>query len=881
MLRVGKRVLPSFARTRQVRHAWPSRGLDVAFSTWDHKREDPQVKKLANLAAAARQTYRQPAVAVDENQPWLVHDVNIGASSAASMYDPVEPQQVVPLVDDSYIPLTDVYGDAGVNYVKISQRMGFPYEKNEYVEDPGDSNREESRVHATIKAERVMGYIRRAMTERTTNLVLRKMNVYSVNPRHGRQNVTRFFSGLENILLESHPAEYEYLRAFLCGKDTELAAIDEKSLLNPNHKLFEDLCALILVHCKRSCAAAFVRHTLKVNSSTSQAVKRHLMVLLEAKQWTEMAPYCGLVSIRKEQSEEGDDAEDDGDEEDNDWTAANLEHDLIEFDKDMAEAKALLEFVRSEGGLDDHDMVKMLSLIVSHIKLSKVPRTVLADVVCDIQHTKTSQAPSVVEKWTGALVPFLSSGRKTLEQIRASDHMFQVNANLVRQRSDTFLRVLLDARMRTSHIHIHGLDAEALDRTLALKPEQTRQALLTTALNFATVLSDVKFHSFYNRFVRHKLTLRSNFDSDAIFLEDVRELIDGAIPDASADMLIQSLREIGADLTVEALSVCRIRVLNRGRLIRTTGRVEVAEGSELPTSWDANRTVFYSNVPVGTEADAVDTAFKKVGEVKRVWVFDEPSVLRIPGLPHLDEESFIIEELEDDDNKADKTSEDPKEAGPKKDDTKHVVASKRRSNTQCVVEFADETGQAKALHPALKIFGVMVAGKKEKRAVFATPPHKRIIVCIHEVPYCMPIHKIQEHVQRALGPDVKLTLGQSALPNLFVTKGTFEIEFETFEQAALVVECLRTYLAAMPDPKVERKREVVTKSTDVNKMNLKAATKKKRALRAKEKEEEDERKRPKEIYLRYEDGVDIDSYRPFEVSWAPMSRRRYRAPTED
>ncbi|RHY48552.1 hypothetical protein DYB38_009984 [Aphanomyces astaci] len=893
------------------------------FSTWDHKREKPpQPPRTSSI-------YRKDAGNSSTITP-LVHPPHSSSTSVlhhdASTANDGESTNAVPLLEEALHPFHSVHTDMNYDVESNALRMGFPHYKNEYVEEPGDEIREELREEATLMAERVLCRIRRTMGERETNKVLRKLSSYTTNPRPTRYSVAKFFGSLEIMMQADHADEYTYLRAFLCGKDSEKAAMDTASLLHPDHPLYHDLCAVILVHCKRACSTTLAR----VPNSTLPFVKRQMLRLLQAKGWDAMVSYAGLLHVPRDRNDSCLKPDD------NEWIALTLEDDLAEFDRDLDDAKALLANVRRHGDLSHHDVEKLLSVMVAYVKMAKAHRDILHLLVCEFQNTCHVVAPTTTtsntsssstnhrrhtnnhethDTWVASVVEYLSSGRVHLPNIQAAEGFA---ADLVhhRHRSDAAIRLLLDARMRTSHIYIRGLDEEVLDRTMANKSDAMRRALLTTALNLATVLDDREFHAFYGRYVRHKLTWRSNFDSSVeIFLGDVADGLPKQIPEAARRLLVDSLGRVHNDLTLEALNVCRLRVLNRGRLIRTTAtltRTSVKPDDnesvdappsplpDLPSSWDRRRTVFYHNLPPKITVETVRHTFQNIGPIVRLWMFDEPRAELAPVEPPPATDATTDAAAAADDTptgkkpkkkrvsrKANKEPDQPTrdvDAGKEAEKTaakmQHVVASERHSTSQCVVEFESESAQQRALHPALKIFGVMVNGAEEVRATFSTAPDVRNVVTIHSIPFCTQIHDVHRHIQAALGDDLIITLGGSALPDLFVTKGTLELAFNSFEEAAVVVDRLTAYLDSRPDPKHElpfvgkAKQKYQPTTTKVFVTN--PLTKTLRANREKEKADDLQRNTTPTVYLKYDEGVDPDAHRPFEVAWTPVPRRRSR-----
>ncbi|OQS00974.1 hypothetical protein ACHHYP_02069 [Achlya hypogyna] len=826
-----------------------------AMATWDHKREAPMTPKKAAPSTLKPLAFEAPPVVTTHVSTADLHSV-----------EPVK------LIQEEKMPFRELHGgDDGIaiDLTYSARRMGFPHYENTYVDKPGDKVREESRSDATVKAERVMAVFRRSLNERTTNFILRKLSIYTTNPKPNKYSVTRFFESLEQLMSDEYTKEYEYLRAFLCGKDVEQGTLDAQSLLAPTHPLYEDLCRVILVHCRRVCVTTYVRHSLKQPASSLPQLKRQLHSLLRAQGWEEMATYCG-ISSKTTVDADADDATLD------EWDVASLESDLVDFKAELAAADDALATLRN-ARLSAHEVEKVLSMMMAFVKNAKAHRNILQDVACEIQQAAPSQPREFTEKWVDAIVGYLSGGRVTLAELQA-DPIYAIDYLQYSNRNDAFLRLLLDARMRTSHVYIQGLDEESLDRTLALKPAETRDRVLTCALNLASLFNDKAFHSFYSRIVRHKLTWRSNLDtSDSIFLQDVQ----GLFPKECQLFMIELMRQVVPDLTLEALTISRLRIVNMGRQVRTT--LTLATPAE-PEHWRADTSVFYGNLADLTTEGAIRQSLRHLGPIKRIFTFAEPRAGVAPRVH--DGEADVAEKPKEKKGRTKKSKDaadeddDAAEMEPEGDEdgrgkTKrtpsmaNVVASERITAHECIVEFEEPRSREMALHPALKIFGVMVPGVKQNRAIFSHPAEPRKVITLHSIPYCTRIADVEASLREALG--VEFSLGQNALPDLLITNGTMELAFDRYDDAAFVVEKLRLYLESLPDPKEVVpvvKKVTKTKSTK----EYTAKTQKERERREEEKEADLLRSAVPTVLLRY---TDPDTkYRPFEVSWSALPRRR-------
>ncbi|KDO28029.1 hypothetical protein SPRG_20190 [Saprolegnia parasitica CBS 223.65] len=831
-----------------------------AFATWDHKRDAPAMPRKATPSTLKPLAFEAAPVAATPLTPADLHSV-----------EPVK------LIQEEKMPFREIEDDGiAVDLTYSARRMGFPHYENEYVEKPGTDVREETRSDATVKAERVMAVFRRSLNERTTNFILRKLSIYTTNPKPNKYSVTRFFESLEELMRDEYPKEYDYLRAFLCAKDVEQSSLDASSLLHPDHPLYDDLCRVILVHCRRVCIMTHVRHSLKRPASSLPQLKRQLHTLLRAQGWEDMVSYCGISAKSTTEPTEEEPLDE--------WDLMSLESDLADFRGELEAAGQALQTLR-DARLTPHEIEKVLSMMMAFVKNAKAHRNILQDVACEIQQAAPSQPREFTEAWVNAIVQYLSGDRVTLATLQ-DDPIYAIDYLQYSNRNDAFLRLLLDARMRTSHVYIQGLDEESLDRTLALKPVETRDRVLTCALNLASLFNDKAFHSFYSRFVRHKLTWRSNLDtSDGIFLQDVQ----GLFPKECQVFMVELMRQVIPDLTLEALTISRLRMVNTGRQVRTSMTFPTPVEA---TAWHPSTSVFYGNLADLTTEETLRKSLRHLGPIKKIFTFAEP---RAGVAPRVDDvatdDNTVVDKpkpekkgrskkvktvaLEDDEDEDDgemlleSTSAEDEPKARKSSTLSNVVASERLTPHECIVEFESPSSVERALHPALKIFGVMVPGEKQNRAIFSHAAEPRKVITLHSIPYCTRIADIETTLRAALGID--FTLGPNALPDILLINGTMELAFETYNDAAFVMEKLRLYLAALPDPKevlpMERK-SAKAKSTK----EYTAKTRKERERREEEKEADLRRAAVPTVLLRYDDPT--TTYRPFEVSWTKLPRRR-------
>jgi hypothetical protein len=872
--------------------------------------------------------------------------------STAAENQMILPDVGVKLFDKNNIPFRHIKDeDFGLDLHHAAKRLGFPHFENPYVDDPGIEMRQETRSDATVKAEKVISIFRRNMNERCANLVMRRLGLYAMKPRHGRRTVTRFFDTLKQIMTGAgYTEEFGYIRAYLCGKDIELAAIDSTSLLNPTHPLYDDCCRVIMVHCRRICTSMFMKHTLKFKCSDHSSLpkmKHQLSAVLALKGWSAMEGYCGILKTQKaasskhkqESFEEVNNNNNNEEEEEEEFDTGALEYDITTFENDLAVADSVLQVLR-EAGLTPHEVEKVLSILVAFVKTGKAHRFMLQDVTCEIQQAAPNQSLECMDTWMAPLLSYLSSGYGSLEMIR-SDPVYKLEYEVSKARNEAFLRLLLDARMRTSHIYIQGLDEEMVDRNLAMKSDAERRLIRTCALNLASVLNETSFHALYSRFVRHKVTWRTHAETtDDSFLTDAREIL----PRECKEMLTEQLRRVGHALTLEALTISRLHVLNHGRHIRATARIE-SPRPLVVSKWLSSHTVFYSNAAAKTSHEAMQASLRHIGPVKNILMFEEPRVNLAPRMlldnenvslrkqddqdtflkgknrnalgkkhpkkrqrmtnnnDHDNDQSLSLDmitrpssfEMNDDDDLDDEDADfasvlmDGTVITSNNDDNSNnnnnVVASERKSRHGCVVEFETQDARDRALMPALKIFGVMVPGETENRALFSLPASTATVVTFHSIPFCMRIGAVMDHVAKALGPNMTLKVWEhndnaSFLPDLLITDGTFELKFKSYDDAAIIMDRMLAYLTALPDPKVvvdNHASDMVTSKggssiigTTTGMREFAAKTVEKRLRRDKEKRQEKDENTIPDVVLNYADAN--VTYRPFEVSWLPVRR---------
>ena len=126
--------------------------------------------------------------------------------------------------------------------------------------------------------------------------------------------------------------------------------------------------------------------------------------------------------------------------------------------------------------------------------------------------------------------------------------------------------------MRVGHILIHDIDDVEPTHSIPTKltPEQ-HEKVITTAWNIVSVLDDRKYHMFFTRFLKYKLAWRPNRTTFGdTFLSDVRK----TLGPRDADAIMPMFEEVYQQLSVETLTIWRIKLRHSGKLLRGRGALE-------------------------------------------------------------------------------------------------------------------------------------------------------------------------------------------------------------------------------------------------------------------------------------------------------------------
>ncbi|CEG47026.1 conserved hypothetical protein [Plasmopara halstedii] len=783
-----------------------------------------------------------------------------------------------------------------------AQRIGFPIsdaelkERTEQLDD--DSIREESRAEATAKAERIMAVLRHSMSELEIGKVIHRIAQFATLPRVTGLSRKQFLRSLESRFGVNYAKEYAYMIAFLQGNDDVIdhleidsrrGAVDREDKnkrvtleanantdspddfvvpkiigLHPDMVAEPTFVSIVFCYCRLAClnslklmqrpAAGFNRGS----KSSLWQVKSDFRKVLDMEGFPHYADMLGLEKQTKDDDSGSIDAVD------AEWEEFNLENDRIDFRMLLSQTQGIVDFMKTE--LSNETISKMLVAMLASVKTSKLHRKIFQEMVCNIQ---TAFPDAYHEQLLSELVPFLSGDNATYNDF---DSTIATSALQHHQmRNEAMIRALLETRMRVGHILINDIDevepSELISRKLS--PMQ-HEKVITTAWNIVSVLDDRKYHMFFTRFLKYKLAWRPNRSTfGETFLSDVRKTLGSR----DSVTIMPMFEEVYQQLSVEMLTICRVKLRHSRRLLRGRGVLEPlndAGRDRLEAVWQPSRCVFYRNLPHGVTKRHLEKALAHVGGVKRFFLFANP----INGPP----EAYYADDIDEKDEKNGETlAQDEIDEDPDNDDKKKVkkkrnrikkiqedqslpkgkelrplqmskykdkiIASDKKTPYQAVVEFESETACRKATMRALQIFGVMMAGWNEYRPVFSSPADERSGVTLMNVPYGATVGQVVDEVNCILekaGLNMKVS---GLVPRgVMLTNGRLDLKFPSFVEAAQVIDLLHDHVRKMKCRRPMSNRDAVRFNEFVKlKKNLHIKAKNKDKVRGKETMEQSER----------------------------------------
>lgn len=722
-----------------------------------------------------------------------------------------------------------------------AQRIGFP-SCDDNGDDGSDEIREESREEATAKAERILAIMRHSMTELDIGKVIHRVAQYATLPRVTSLSRKQFLRSLEGRFGSAHAKEYQFLLAFLQGRDevidqlkidslkavdstqafghepTELnghASPSDSDLLVPEIMgLHPDLVAdpkfigIVFCYCRLACLNSLklvqrpTHGQHRGSKSSLWQVKNDFRKVLDMEGFGHYAEMMGL----DKQPPTAPGAAFQADPVDAEWEEFNLENDRIDFRMLTAQTQELIEFMKLE--LSNETISKMLIAMLASVKTSKLHRKIFQEMVCNIQTVFPEQFHEPV---LSQLVPFLSGNNATY-----ADFSSELATNALQHhqlRHEAILRALLESRMRVGHILIHDIDDVDPMQSISTKlsPEQ-REKVVTTAWNIVSVLDDRQYHMFFSRFLKYKLAWRPNRTTfGQTFLDDARK----TLGPRCADEIMTLFEETFHHLSVETLTICRVKLRHARKVLReraTLTSVDTQGEQRLSSRWQPNRCVFYRNLPHGTTEKHLRDALEHIGGVERFFFFTKP----VDGAPdaldpsaQLDDDEDVLEldELDGealDNGGSDSESESPKRKKALTRETRtpkkktHVIASDLKTGYHAVVEYDSEHAANRALQRALQIFGVMMGGWKEYRPVFSSNAQERTSISIQNIPFGTRVGDLYQEINDELARSgLQLQVLHSVPKGVLVTNGRLELQFASFAEAAQVVEVLHAYVSRM------------------------------------------------------------------------------------
>lgn len=754
-----------------------------------------------------------------------------------------------------------------------AQRIGYPiYEGGEGEEHTDAEIREETREEATANAERILAILRHSMTELDIGKVIHRVAQYATLPRVTSLSRKQFLRSLETRFGSNYTKEYEYMLAFLHGRDGVIAQLEldsrksiQSSLGPPSSAsasmgdeseaavpeimgLHPDLVAdpkfigIVFCYCRLACLNSLKlvqRPTPGHHRSTKSSlwqVKNDYRKVLDIEGYSHFAEMMGLEKLPAASSLDNVDTMD------AEWEEFNLENDRIDFRMLVAQTEELIAFMTAE--LSNETISKMLIAMLASVKTSKLHRKIFQEMVCNIQTAFPEQYHDAV---LSKLVPFLSGNNATYEDFE-SDVATSAQQHH-RLRHEAILRALLEARMRVGHILIHDIDEVDPMHSVSTKlSSELREKVITTAWNIVSVLDDRQYHMFFSRFLKYKLAWRPNRSTfGQTFIDDARK----TLGPRCADAIMPLFEETFHHLSVETLTICRVKLRHSHKLIRDRAEVEAVNEDgrvRLREAWQPSHTVFYRNLPHGVTEKHLREALELVGPIKRFMFFSTP----VSGCPedaasgrHVGDESLDYLADLDVELAVDEGEEGGKKSRGKVKELKtprkktQVIASDHKTPYQALVEFETENGRERALGRALQIFGVMMGGWKEYRPVFSSTPEERTSISIQDIPFGTRVGDLMDEVNRILAQGGLTIKTSASVPaGVIITNGRMEFRFQSFSEAAQAVDLLHAHVSRMKSRRTLTGDDMFleaarAKSVEKHVKAAKRATRATRATRAK------------------------------------------------
>ncbi|GMF51771.1 unnamed protein product [Phytophthora fragariaefolia] len=757
-----------------------------------------------------------------------------------------------------------------------SQRIGFPIseaeqkERAEYEQQHEQQHeqqlevggiREETRAEAEAKAERIMAVLRHSMSELEIGKVIHRIAQYATLPRVTGLSRKQFLRSLETRFGDNNKKEFGYMLAFLQGRDeiieqleidsrmggaaagdaAEVAVQQEEQeaqvvdtadefvvpkIMGLHPELVADpkFVSIVFCYCRLAClnslklmqrsSAGFSRGS----KSSLWQVKADFRKVLDMEGYSHFADMLGLEKQAEKDKDEDIDAVD------AEWEEFNLENDRIDFRMLLSQTQGIVDFMKAE--LPNETISKMLVAMLASVKTSKLHRKIFQEMVCNIQ---TAFPEAYHQQLLSELVPFLSGDNATYEDFDSEIATTALQHH--QMRNEAIIRALLETRMRVGHILINDIDEVEPNQSISKKltPEQ-HEKVITTAWNIVSVLDDRKYHMFFTRFLKYKLAWRPNRATFGdTFLSDVRK----TLGPRDAEAIMPMFEEVFQQLSVETLTICRVKLRHSRKLLRGRGALvplNDAGRERLETAWQPSHCAFYRNLPHGVTRKHLEKALGHIGGVKRFFLFANP----LNGPPdYYDDSADGDEDEREEENEEDTfldfvSADDTAETKPKKKAKKKtkapkikkfstfqkerrkekIIASDKKTPYQVVVEFESESACRKATMRALQIFGVMMSGWNEYRPVFSTPVDNRSGITLMNVPYGTKVGDLVDEVNEVVskaGLDMKVS---GLVPRgVMLTNGRLDLRFPSFVEAAQVVELLNNHVHLMKCRRALSKRD--------------------------------------------------------------------------
>lgn len=403
-----------------------------------------------------------------------------------------------------------------------------------------------------------------------------------------------------------------------------------------------------------------------------------------------------------------------------------------------------------------------------------------------------------------------------------------------RDRRRIYLQTIMEARMRTSHIAVSGIDTFMGTFHQPLNSVILEEKCVALAWNLVNGLSPRTYQAFHNRFFRFKTLVRGNKSASEVFLRDTSR----ALGYTFSPVFMDHIEELRDDLTLDRLhkAWCKeqfepykrphlqVSVQLKKKKDKAPVSVLLEEasiflddesssvlsddemnsslssysqeseslskepptGASSPTAdsssppFSSSSCVFYANVPENMSSEQLKTSLYPIGVVKNVMFFEKPpeKIIHWGQLKHRGSKPIT-----------------------KSKDKQKLVMHHMDSHSICcaLVEYENPADCQVALDPAVRIFGIVVRSKTDLRPMFGYSPEPYTTIILKDIAFGRTMGSVIAQIQsHLLDKKVELVPDYSEIPEYgFITNGELQLTFPSFDDAALVAHGIDTMLGTL------------------------------------------------------------------------------------